>query len=169
MKPDPAAQNVKLNMSTTSQTLTANKTTPQLHCSLHVLLSLRSVFYWRVSTDWHVQAAVSDPRPEQRQRRRKEGGRTAAVNEKTDGQTEQPPGFPLQPRLQSDSPPEITAKHHTVLPMVQSAPHTHASREGCRALGWQRHYSLPHKLLPVFTTSDICCPRLHVWLQHLHW
>lgn len=48
--------------------------------------------------------------------------------------------------------------------------HTHkpVGRVGYWALGWQRHYRLPHKPLLVFTTSDICCLRLHVWIQNLH-
>lgn len=118
MKPDPAAQNVKLNKSTTSQTLTANKTTLQPPRVAFTTVCFTGEC--QLTDMCRLQLATLDLSKDNK-RERKEGGRTAAVNERTDGQTEQPPGFPLQPRLQSDSPPEITAEHHTGLPMVQSA------------------------------------------------
>lgn len=42
--------------------------------------------------------------------------------------------------------------------------HMMAGRVGYWALERLGHYRLPHKPLPVFTTSDICCLRLHVWI-----
>lgn len=167
MNPDTAALLKATHGHNLSNTHKATKT--------HRCYTAASVFYWKVWSDWHVQIVVSDPRPEQRQHtEEREGeGQTAAVDERTDGQTEQPPVFSLQPHLSSDSQPKIIANHHAGLPMVQSASashtHTHAGRQGYWALGWQRHYSLLHKPLPVFTTSDICCLRLHVWIQDLHW
>ena len=67
--------------------------------------------------------------------------------------------------INSQSSPKTHTHTHT-----RTHTHTHrlAGRAGHWALGWQKHYRLPHKPLPVFTTSDICCLRLHVWIQHFH-
>lgn len=117
-----------------------------------------------------------------------EGGTAAAssLGQGTDGQTQQPPVFTPHTHLQPVSFLPLKSQHlfnaalhvhthiHTERQHVSTFGrpfHTEWAHRGLdqRQAGWQgrgqRLYRLPHKPPPVFTTSDICCLRLHVWTQ----